>query len=684
MLMKPFSELTPSLRSSSVENSPAIVATRRDFLGFIGGVAILAGLSPAERIIGDPTLTQPAAAPFMLPGTSPHIKGPTPFAVILCSFSDLPPLTIASSVFYDYVAGPGKGGVFDYWKDISYGNIDLTGSKVFGPYTMKYSFFKDGLYPETHKEGERARYALIKEAIRLATENPKSGFRRSDFYGVIAVVNADVDDSNDGASNLALGIMADWGQNNWRWCNKCEGLAYGGNPAGPCPAGTTHDFSTSSDYRLAINMPTFPGQNNWRWCKKCGGLAYAGNGPGPCPAGKAHDHSESADYRLAFGKVGFPGQNNWKWCNKCQGLAFAGDPKGLGSCPAGDNHTHVGSGDYTLVTPALSYENHLDTAFGAHEMGHCFGMQHAHCAGKAPKAEGGDYCDPWDLMGDNRTFNNSASRFGRSGSGLNAGNLSRLGWIPEDRIYTASGSRSRGETITLAALSQPEAKGYLMARIISPDRIFTVEYRQRTRWDRGLMGDAVVVHELRTPYTLGQNNWKWCGKCLGLAYAGFGAGPCPAGEVHDHSGSSDYGLVHDTSDFKGQNNWRWCNKCQGLAFAGAGEGNCPAGGVHDLSRSYDYLLLTDSSFPGQNNWRWCKKCKGLAFAGAPTSPGICPAGGKHDHSASGDYTLLNFGTDEPFLLRSITTGQRWADLFRGVGAVVDRIDTSAYAATVTI
>ena len=116
----------------------------------------------------------------------------------------------------------------------------------------------------------------------------------------------------------------------------------------------------------------------------------------------------------------------------------------------------------------FGYVDHLSNAFGAHEMGHCFGLGHAHCADKDPSVV--DYCDPWDVMGDNRTFNNTASRFGTSGSGLSAGNLARLGWIKEDRIYTVPGSRTRGETIKLAALSEPTATRYLMARIITPDR----------------------------------------------------------------------------------------------------------------------------------------------------------------------------------------------------------------------
>ena len=32
-----------------------------------------------------------------------------------------------------------------------------------------------------------------------------------------------------------------WGtQRNWRWCSKCQGMWFGGNPAGPCPGGGVH------------------------------------------------------------------------------------------------------------------------------------------------------------------------------------------------------------------------------------------------------------------------------------------------------------------------------------------------------------------------------------------------------------------------------------------------------------
>jgi hypothetical protein len=153
------------------------------------------------------------------------------------------------------------------------------------------------------------------------------------------------------ASNGAqlTGIVADFtvGQDNWRWCHKCQGLYYAGNPGSVCPAGGAHDHTGSGNYDIVQNWPAAPGQSNWRWCHKCQGMYFAGNPGSHCPAGGAHDQTGSGDYKLIFNAWGSPAQDNWRWCHKCQGLYFAGNP---GShCPAGGAHDQAGSGDYTLM-----------------------------------------------------------------------------------------------------------------------------------------------------------------------------------------------------------------------------------------------------------------------------------------------------------------------------------------------
>ncbi|WP_159440698.1 M36 family metallopeptidase [Mucilaginibacter sp. OK098] len=136
------------------------------------------------------------------------------------------------------------------------------------------------------------------------------------------------------------------GQNNWRWCHKCQGMYFGGSATqGVCPAGGQHDHTGSGNYDLVHDWAAAPGQNNWKWCNKCQGLHFAGSA-GVCPAGGAHNVAGSGDYKLIFNAWGSPAQTNWKWCNKCQGLHFGASP---GVCPAGGTHNTVNSGDYSIA-----------------------------------------------------------------------------------------------------------------------------------------------------------------------------------------------------------------------------------------------------------------------------------------------------------------------------------------------
>jgi hypothetical protein len=138
---------------------------------------------------------------------------------------------------------------------------------------------------------------------------------------------------------------AGWRQPGWRWCSRCQGLAFSGREPGICPAGGRHDHSASWDYVLFADAPEHPGQGGWKWCRRCEGLAFLNHAPGACAAGGAHDHSGSAAYVISLDEAGDAGQDGWRWCNRCQGLAF-GDSQG--ACPTGGYHNHAGSGRYQL------------------------------------------------------------------------------------------------------------------------------------------------------------------------------------------------------------------------------------------------------------------------------------------------------------------------------------------------
>lgn len=139
-------------------------------------------------------------------------------------------------------------------------------------------------------------------------------------------------------------------QDKWRYCPKCFGLWFNGNPdKGVCPAGGAH-LAGSGNYGLQTDP--VPDQDNWRWCHKCEGLYFNGNvASGVCAAGGAHDVAGSANYALQF--AAGAGEDNWRWCQQCQGLYFNGNPTN-GVCPAwrgapGDTqHTSVGSANYAL------------------------------------------------------------------------------------------------------------------------------------------------------------------------------------------------------------------------------------------------------------------------------------------------------------------------------------------------
>ena len=45
-------------------------------------------------------------------------------------------------------------------------------------------------------------------------------------------------------------VIPDDSQENWRWCKKCQVLAFAGNPSTACAAGGVHDYTSSGNYVL--------------------------------------------------------------------------------------------------------------------------------------------------------------------------------------------------------------------------------------------------------------------------------------------------------------------------------------------------------------------------------------------------------------------------------------------------
>ncbi len=117
-----------------------------------------------------------------------------------------------------------------------------------------------------------------------------------------------------------------------------------------------------------------------------------------------------------------------------------------------------------------------------HEMAHMLGLLHS----SGPYDE--TYDSEWDVV----------SR-GAGRAHTIAYHKDFLGWIPPARKYVAAPNTTR--TITLERLAQPGAEGYLMAQIPlgeSDTDFYTVEARLFAGYDKGIPGEAVIIHKVDT------------------------------------------------------------------------------------------------------------------------------------------------------------------------------------------
>ena len=131
-----------------------------------------------------------------------------------------------------------------------------------------------------------------------------------------------------------------------------------------------------------------------------------------------------------------------------------------------------------------------------------------------------------------------------------------------------------------------------------------------------------------------QRRWRFCAKCAGLFWrVTFSSYEAPH-QPHQPGaqpgadpamGEFNFALAHDVAeDGPHQGNWRFCGKCSGLFWAGAG-GDCPKdhrphqAGAGPAAPGFDFMLPHD---PGedplhQQDWRFCQRCFCLVWTGQP-------------------------------------------------------------------
>jgi len=130
-----------------------------------------------KQLLSKVTLEQ-VLREWTLAGTTP-----SPWAVILVKFRDnqspLPAMTIYEDLFTS--KGIGKQNMVDFFRDMSHGNLDLSGSKIFGWYTLPYNI-ADYVGNGTPGAGQIDRGGLVNQARTLATA---AGVDLSQFAGVV-------------------------------------------------------------------------------------------------------------------------------------------------------------------------------------------------------------------------------------------------------------------------------------------------------------------------------------------------------------------------------------------------------------------------------------------------------------------------------------------------------------------
>jgi hypothetical protein len=280
-------------------------------------------------------------------------------------------------------------------------------------------------------------------------------------------------------------------QSDWRWCNKCQGMFFGGNPGSRCPAGGAHSKTSSGNYRLVQNTSGAHGQPDWRWCNKCQGMFFGGNPGSKCPAGGAHVKTGSGNYVLAHNVPPSPLQSNWRWCNKCQGMFFGGNPGS--KCPAGGAHIKTGSGNYSMWNNAPAAHGQADWRWCNKCQGMFFG---GNPGSKCPA--GGAHVKTGS--GNYRVVNNLPAAPGQAD----------WRWCNKCQGMFFGGN--------------PGSKcpaGGAHVKVGS--------------------GNYTMLHNIPPPPD--QSNWRWCKKCQGLFFGGNPGSVCPTGGAHDSTGSGNYSLL---------------------------------------------------------------------------------------------------------------------------------------------
>lgn len=166
------------------------------------------------------------------------IRSNTPWAIILCKYVDYSIEPRPSSFFRQFFTseGAGMGGLYDYWRDISYGNIDLSGSVVVGWYRIPFTL---------NQEQNKSLDQKTQDCVDTASAN--SYIVPANFRTAV-MVNVPSD-----AGSAVGRVMLD--PNTWNVTTAAHEMGHGYN--------LDHSFSDDLNFRLAWWSQPGEYDDNW-------------------------------------------------------------------------------------------------------------------------------------------------------------------------------------------------------------------------------------------------------------------------------------------------------------------------------------------------------------------------------------------------------------------------------------
>ena len=482
-------------------------------------------------------------------GPTSAVSGEKRILVVLCNFENQAFAPGGTADFSrDYYRdmfssqGEGKWGSFDYWRDISYGQLELDATVV-GWYTIPTS--RDTWAGNIGSDGRWDRDRLWKTCVEMAKDDvhyeafigawaiyPESITRTAAPIGAGDTTVAVDDVSNFPTPPFGAQISGAGGQ---EWVRV---------------TGVSEATSSFTIQRAQYESPMATNHTARSWFQ-ARGADFFGSGPAPVVLG-------GTEYP-AFGK------------------AFG--PHDISLTGALHETVHLIGLDHSTAASKLPSE--YDDCFDVGSAFSCVYM-FDHTIPLAGKKFGGTIFYP---------------RFGK-GPGLNSVNVDTMGWLPESRKATFDNSSCRQQTYTMTALNRPGISGIQQLRFPGLPFVFdyfAVELRHRNGWDRGIPASAFLLHGKLADGRSMLIDEHPDGTPIGDARDGFatqGVGALVAGDTYANPTLGMYVGVNGVGNGNGTVTMGSCKIDVDLDYVGASQGR-----YSDAATLAGRLTVAGSSAP---------------------------------------------------------------------------------------